>query len=98
MSMTGSESRSCAVMVVTRKGRESSVTSAMLFITGISCWGNHYETALAMARIDPLFELVRSLTKSEKRYFKLFAQMQGKDKKYLLLFDAIDRLEEYDED
>ena len=51
-----------------------------------------------MARVDPLFELIRSLSKSEKRYFKLFAGMQGRDKKYLLLFDAVDELEEYDED
>lgn len=51
-----------------------------------------------MSRIDPLYELIRSLSKSEKRYFKLFAGMQGRDKKYLRLFDAIDQLEEYDEE
>lgn len=51
-----------------------------------------------MARVDSLFELIRSLTKSEKRYFKLFAAMQGKEKNYLLLFDAIDAQEVYDEE
>lgn len=51
-----------------------------------------------MARADSLFRLVKSLSKSEKRYFKLFASTQGKDKKYMLLFNAIDKQEEYDEE
>lgn len=51
---------------------------------------------------DPLFELIKSLNKTEKRYFKTFtSQMQG-DKKYLRLFDAIEKQsrtppEEYNE-
>ncbi len=51
-----------------------------------------------MARADSLFRLVKSLSKSEKRYFKLFASTQGKDKKYMLLFNAIDKQDEYDEE
>ena len=50
-----------------------------------------------MRQSDDLFRLVKSLTKSEKRYFKLFASMQGKNKKYLLLFDAVDQQNVYDE-
>ena len=38
-----------------------------------------------------LFNLVKSLSGSEKRYFKIFVGKQGhKGNKYLLLFDAID--------
>ncbi len=46
-----------------------------------------------------LFKLIKSLTKSEKRYFKLFAGFSGdrKENNSLKLFDAIDALEEYDE-
>ena len=47
-----------------------------------------------------LFLLVRSLSKSEKRYFKLYAQRHvlGEKNNYLKLFEAIDKQEEYDED
>ena len=45
-----------------------------------------------------LFNLVKSLSGSEKRYFKIFVGRQGqKDNKYLLLFDAIDAQEVFDE-
>jgi len=47
---------------------------------------------------DGLFDLIHTLSKSEKRYFKLFANLQkGKEKKYLKVFDAIASMEEYDE-
>ncbi|MCB0546836.1 MAG: hypothetical protein KDD19_04560, partial [Phaeodactylibacter sp.] len=46
-----------------------------------------------------LFNLVKSLSGPEKRYFKIFVNGQGgKDNKYLHLFDAIDTQEEFDED
>ena len=47
-----------------------------------------------------LFQLIKSLTKQEKRYFKLFAgrHVIGKQNKYVLLFDAIDKQDEYNED
>jgi hypothetical protein len=44
-----------------------------------------------------LFELIKSLNKSEKRYFKLYASLQQGSKNYLKLFNEIDRQEEYDE-
>ena len=47
-----------------------------------------------------LFNLVKSLSGSEKRYFKLFASGNRIDKnsKYLLLFDAIDQQEEFNDE
>lgn len=47
-----------------------------------------------------LFDLIRSLSKSEKRYFKLFATRHiVRDKNnYLKLFEAVDRLLIYDEE
>ncbi len=44
-----------------------------------------------------LFDLIRSLTKSEKRFFKLHSSLQSGEKNYLQIFDAIDRQKEYDE-
>ena len=49
---------------------------------------------------DDLFQLIKSLDQSEKRYFKVFATMHIKDvesNKYVKLFDAIDSQSEYDE-
>lgn len=46
---------------------------------------------------DDLFRLIKSLTRSEKRYVKLFASLYGGQKKYLALFDAIDAQSTYDE-
>jgi len=45
-----------------------------------------------------LFNLIRSLTKSEKRFFKLSSSLQTGDKNYLKIFDAIDKQKEYDEE
>ncbi|MGF1564277.1 MAG: hypothetical protein ACFCUH_02815 [Flavobacteriales bacterium] len=44
-----------------------------------------------------LFDLIKSLTKSEKRFFKLSSSLQTGDKNYLKIFDAIDRQVDYDE-
>ncbi len=48
---------------------------------------------------DALYDLVKSLTKAEKRNFKLYATRQSgnADAKFIALFDAIDSLTEYDE-
>jgi hypothetical protein len=51
-----------------------------------------------MAKKGNLFLLIKSLSKSEKRYFRIYAGMSGRDANYLQLFDAIDRQEEYDEE
>jgi len=45
-----------------------------------------------------LFDLIKSLSGSEKRYFKVYVGKQGQhDNKYIRLFDAIDDQEVFDE-
>lgn len=48
-------------------------------------------------RSSTLFTLVKSLSKSEKRYFKL-SESGASDKKYLRLFELIDQQTEFDEE
>lgn len=50
-----------------------------------------------MRSSDFLFRLIKSLSKGDRRNFKLFARLQDGDKKYIQLFDAIDKQTEYDE-
>jgi len=45
-----------------------------------------------------LFDLIKSLTKSEKRFFKLHSALQAGDKNYLRIFDAVDKQRTYDEE
>ncbi len=45
---------------------------------------------------DALFVLIKSLSKSEKRYFRL--QPMAEDGQHRLLFDAMEKLNEYDEE
>ena len=49
---------------------------------------------------DALFQLVKSLGKSEKRNFKLYTKRNSssEDLKVVKLFDALDKLNEYDEE
>lgn len=55
-----------------------------------------------MARIKSrsLYELVKSMSKNEKRYFKLLygGSGDGEDKKMLILFDYMNKQKEFDED
>ena len=44
-----------------------------------------------------LFQLIKSLSKSEKRYFKLISSIQVGEKNYIKLFNAIELQEYYDE-
>lgn len=44
-----------------------------------------------------LFVLIKSLTKSEKRYFKMYCALQKGIKNYIMLFDAIESQSECDE-
>ncbi|MOA01242.1 hypothetical protein D3C78_1206350 [compost metagenome] len=55
---------------------------------------------MANGKNEPVFELIKSMSKSEKRNFKLFAtRLQGnQDAKFLALFDAIDGMDTFDED
>lgn len=49
---------------------------------------------------DQLHKLIQSLNKQEKRHFKIFAGRHtiGDQNNYVVLFDAIERMKEYDED
>lgn len=54
---------------------------------------------MSKERSDNLFTLVKSLKKSEKRYFKIRnSSVKGSDHKYLMLFDEIDKMKEFDEE
>jgi hypothetical protein len=48
---------------------------------------------------DTLFQLIHSLEKAEKRHFKLYIKRSSakEDLKIVQLFDALDKMEEYDE-
>jgi hypothetical protein len=48
--------------------------------------------------MDELARLITSLTKSEKRYFKMMSAIQGGEKSYLKLFEAIEKNGDYDEE
>ena len=50
-----------------------------------------------MVATSELFDLINRMTKSEKRYFALNAQIQDGSKAYLTLFREIVKLEKYDE-
>ena len=52
-----------------------------------------------MKATNELFDLIKSLSPSEKRAFKIFASRHvlGEENSYVLLFEAIDNLEVYDE-
>ncbi len=47
---------------------------------------------------EELFDLIKSLTKSEKRFFKLSSSLQSGSKNYLKIFSSIDKQKEYNED
>jgi len=48
---------------------------------------------------DPLFRLIKSLNKPEKRHFRLYANrtMGDQERKFLVLFDLLDKQEVYNE-
>lgn len=47
---------------------------------------------------NELFDLIKSLTKSEKRFFKLSSSLQSGEKNYLKIFDFVDKQNNYDEE
>lgn len=51
-----------------------------------------------MKRKEELFQLIHSLNKHEKRFFKLFASIEEGDHTYMKIFDLIDKQKEYDEE
>ncbi len=55
---------------------------------------------MPIAQSEQLFTIVKSLTKAEKRNFRLYVQrlQSNEDTLYVRLFDILDKMEEYDED
>ncbi|MEP7236034.1 MAG: hypothetical protein ABI778_12135, partial [Ignavibacteriota bacterium] len=49
-----------------------------------------------MKRTDSLFDLIHSLTKEEKRHFQIYVKKYSRSPKYLLLFDALSEMHDYD--
>lgn len=54
---------------------------------------------MSITKKDALFQLIKSLSKSEKRQFKLYAGRLGvnEEKNFMALFEVLDKLEEPDE-
>ncbi len=52
-----------------------------------------------MKQSEDLFDLIKSLAKTEKGYFKKYSRLhvRGENNNYILLFDAIDSQKKYDE-
>lgn len=50
-----------------------------------------------MSKKDYLYELIQSLDKSEKRYFKLYFSGDKKEQKYMHLYNALEKATTYDE-
>lgn len=50
-----------------------------------------------MKQTDDLFELIKSLKKTEKRYFKIYATRHSEQANSAKLFSAIEKMTEYDE-
>lgn len=69
----------------------------LVFLIGIEFQDNIY--MMPNRFTDTLFQLVHSLEKAEKRNFKLYIKRSSakEDLKIIQLFDALDKLQEYDE-
>lgn len=55
---------------------------------------------MSNVKTEQLFNLIKTLSKGEKRFFKLYTSRLGDNagsKKFIVLFDAIDKQKEYDE-
>ncbi len=50
-----------------------------------------------MQQSDELFRLIKSMSKDEKRYFKIASKSAGSEKVYIELFDIINATDNYDE-
>lgn len=49
-----------------------------------------------MSKTDTVFQLVKSLTQNEKRFFRLFANLAKGEKNYMHVFNAMDSMKTYD--
>lgn len=84
-------------MVIDLKDRDfiSYVTNFCLFLLR----SNLLSMAATPNKQEPVFELIRSMSKAEKRNFKLYAtRLSGNQQaKFIVLFDCLDGMEEYNE-
>ena len=84
-------------MVINLKDRDfiSYVTNFCLFLLR----SNLLSMAATPNKQEPVFELIRSMSKAEKRNFKLYAtRLSGNQQaKFIALFDCLDGMEEYNE-
>ena len=48
-----------------------------------------------MYSIETIYSLVSSMTKSEKRYFRMISDLQKGDKDYLVLFNELEAAETF---
>lgn len=60
--------------------------------------GSQTNQTASMKPTHDLFDLVHSLTKSEKRFFKLQSSLQAGEKNYVRLFDLLEKIDHYDEE
>lgn len=85
-----------------RKGRSlttKKIDFSRIFVPGKEIEGNYNIFTMANRFSDTLFQLIHSLEKSEKRHFKLYIKRSStkEDLKIVQLFDALDKLNDYDE-
>lgn len=63
---------------------------------------NNLQSVITMSKVksDHLFRLIKTLSKGEKRFFKLYVSRlsDSENKKFIILFNAIDKQKEYDEE
>ncbi len=66
---------------------------------GARCGFQHFLFPMAKRSTDILFQLIHSMEKAEKRYFKLFIKRNSSNEnlKIIQLFDAVDKMDDYDE-
>lgn len=65
---------------------------------GSAAAGSPNRSAMSRSASDNLFRLIKSLSPSEKRYFKLFINgREGRENKYIVLFEAIEAQVDFDD-
>ncbi len=59
----------------------------------------YFNNTMSNVKTEQLFNLIKALSKGEKRFFKLYVSRLGAiaDKKFIILFDAIEKQKEYNE-
>ncbi len=61
------------------------------YLSGTSTLSNSTSFSIPMHSISSIHSLIQSLTKTEKRYFKLNSDLQKGEKKYLALFELLEK-------